>query len=1124
MPSKEDLLKELGALSASDDNAPKEDIAPSEEKEALLRELGGLEQPTQLKPSGNDERIKLLSELGAVPEREDKSFDLKKFASQALLKAGTSMGSLSAPFEQDPNTVQNLTQLPDRITDVYMKWAEGFNPLLRKGRQKFLSKEENQAIQNRLDDVAPITETIGQMSRFAILAGLIPASEKIAQIPRFGIWASRFLNTAEVITASNMVDELAKNSPSFRGFAKEMKNDAPFLAAAGLTPFAGLKYGMTDITLAGHLVGRGAKFTVGGAAAYGTSRLAGHSHEESVLDAIRIGGLLSITGGATRVGGKLPTIKTPYRRLRPGTAGQPQHEPTQKTKLAKKFLEEQRKNAIRDTGSAEKIGKKLAVRVKEANQVIDKTLTVRDAVERTFSVTEPFNRIGAPATGQALKNIYGVQEKWTEKYVKEVVDPITDMNLTEDELMQVYFSAGKPKLNIKDKALKAKITPAVEITRKYLDEFYGELKDAEVLNFSWDEGVKTRLQTEILDLKEAMVKSNTKERMSVLQSQLSTKQDMMEMINKTDLRFTPIPVKLWFQDMMSDDLNYILPKIYNKSFKQRTTLDPEDLARELLKQNIITKAELDPRRVLADYTQRAAQKLSVGRLEQALKKDGLALKEEAASQGEASKLWPKANSTAFPGLKGYRIHPEVDRFMERELIQYGFDRAQVGRVLGWVKGWQFVNPSRLAFNDIHQGFWLGTFRDIGGMKKFIDQTMKEGLTKASKDTTLYRGVKSVQNKDKDYLDATEHGAMSKLYGNSWESFMGDVDRAIEGNSDIKNLMKAAKSLNPVATIDELYHIVHKMAWEGDHMIRMMSYHFLKDQGFSIEEAAELTSRYHGAYDDVPNSTRQLMNKLFFVPTFKVAMTKLQLDMASSTAKTFRKSKRNRRTDLAAMALLAEAAILIARGLMFKKLWGFKEEDIGYKYTKQIQTENGTEELVVTTPTPFQIYRQLAKFKQFGRTNDPLRKLESVIPFTMHPLWSSIYKGFLQNRRDDGEPVRNENDDWPLQVMDFTRYMTARLVRMTALIPGMQDKLKRKKAMKEYIKNTGVLGGIMSTYFYPFVRDSKQQRIARDIQRQSNMYSQTLRKNLETPVSDERLNTRLRNISKKIEKLLEELNK
>ena len=59
--------------------------------------------------------------------------------------------------------------------------------------------------------------------------------------------------------------------------------------------------------------------------------------------------------------------------------------------------------------------------------------------------------------------------------------------------------------------------------------------------------------------------------------------------------------------------------------------------------------------------------------------------------------------------------------------------------------------------------------------------------------------------------------------------------------------KRVRSQYGKGALDAVYKFAHDMAWGGDQVIRMASYNYLKSQGYSPQDAAQLGAMVHGDY-------------------------------------------------------------------------------------------------------------------------------------------------------------------------------------------------------------------------------------------------------------------------------------
>jgi hypothetical protein len=213
-------------------------------------------------------------------------------------------------------------------------------------------------------------------------------------------------------------------------------------------------------------------------------------------------------------------------------------------------------------------------------------------------------------------------------------------------------------------------------------------------------------------------------------------------------------------------------------------------------------------------------------------------------------------------------------------------------------------------------------------------------------------------------------------------------------------------------LEDFYKLSWNLAWKGDEAIRMASYNYLKEKGFSPQEAAQITAHFHGDYARLTPSARRVLNKIFFTPTFKYAMGHVQANMVKSSINVVRdlinRVPVNQRDVLYAKGALALVAGYFAKDFLMKQ-WGFETDSLGLRYVKTVEVDGEEKELVIYWPDPGNTWlRQFHKWTKWGDDPDRVEDFMNKLHWDLHPVWMVAYE-LLKNKKPNNEPIFNPFD-------------------------------------------------------------------------------------------------------------------
>ncbi len=642
-------------------------------------------------------------------------------------------------------------------------------------------------------------------------------------------------------------------------------------------------------------------------------------------------------------------------------------------------------------------------------------------------IEKPFVDIGAKETGFAVKNFYTRRTVEREKG-KIVISKLSNLKLAPKDYTDATYAAAQPDL-LKHYAPEdlARIGPASQMAREYFDSHIKRLQELKVIADPWPKSLIKRLQSENLHYEEAIKTAKNK---PAMQEKIDANNFMADFLKRHDIQYVHLPLRVWLEDLFRESPDKA-PKILSRFFKARKTVDLKALAETLIDEGIIKPEDVDIRNIIASYSNKVGRTYALSEIFQSAMKEGL-----VKSLEDAPTDWVSPPSRLVPEFRGTRVHPAFMTYLEKFLNTVS-PAYRISRVLGYIKIMAFDNPFFLLGYNIEQGFWAGSFRTI----------------KAP--VHIAKAIKSIWKKDDHYWNAFEDGLFSKPYIPPFEDFQKEIDLLKETSLTKRAFRWMKQALYPMP-FDAIYKPLWNIAWNfSDRYPRMATYHYFLAKGMSSRGAAQLGTYFHGDYASVPPGTRKVLNKIFFTPTFKIIMSKLQLSMMKSAGKVIwnaaRLKKSSKRDQMLAAGLLALLALEYARRKMMKH-FGFKEQDFGLRYVKEVDTPQGKRELVVYMPTAGNTWlRYYHRWKAFPEDPEKLEGFIARAKWDLHPLWRVSIMN-LQNRRADGEPIYNPFDDKIDLIEDFFKFNLREIVSVLDRLPDPDADLDKQKQAYDALRH------------------------------------------------------------------------
>jgi len=281
---------------------------------------------------------------------------------------------------------------------------------------------------------------------------------------------------------------------------------------------------------------------------------------------------------------------------------------------------------------------------------------------------------------------------------------------------------------------------------------------------------------------------------------------------------------------------------------------------------------------------------------------------------------------------------------------------------------------------------------------------------------------------------------------------------------------------PHKAIKNIYNASWHIAWKLDETVRMASYRYLMEKGFSPREAAQNAAKFHSDYASVPATTRRTLNHIFFTPTFKITMGKLYAKMISDAVKSvYKLGKVDKTTALYGKGLIATFGILEGWDL-FMRAQGFECDEWGRRYIKRVETDEGEKELVVTWSSPanmFQKYYYRAKAALQPEVEKPLVRFFESNKWEIHPLYRVGYE-IANNDNGIGDKVYSDFDTPTVKAGKSLKHAIGGTIQLLGLLDREES---NKEAQERFKKESGQLLDLATRPFtFKYMRSVEERRV------------------------------------------------
>jgi hypothetical protein len=227
-----------------------------------------------------------------------------------------------------------------------------------------------------------------------------------------------------------------------------------------------------------------------------------------------------------------------------------------------------------------------------------------------------------------------------------------------------------------------------------------------------------------------------------------------------------------------------------------------------------------------------------------------------------------------------------------------------------------------------------------------------------------------------------------------------------------------------------YNAAWNAAWTMDAIIRQGTFNYLTERGMSDKEAAQGAAKIHADYAGVPATTRKVLNKVIFTPTFAISMVKVQTSMINEAIRFAARRDQTKGQKQLALGALTTAATIFGMHLGMLAM-GYEPEKWGRSYVKTYDTPSGPRQVKINLTTP------LTKgMKYFNWLVDygikpiaggaPART--AIVSDFMHtlsfegtPLLRTV-AGVAANKKPNGDKIHLSMDDGPIKALKIAKYI------------------------------------------------------------------------------------------------------
>lgn len=230
---------------------------------------------------------------------------------------------------------------------------------------------------------------------------------------------------------------------------------------------------------------------------------------------------------------------------------------------------------------------------------------------------------------------------------------------------------------------------------------------------------------------------------------------------------------------------------------------------------------------------------------------------------EAPADWVRIHRDMMPAAQGRAYSPPIADAI-KELTWTGDTNVlwrKYDKINFAMKIINFYKATIMAKNDLFQG-WRA-----GGLKFFY---------------RIPRAIKIWLEQGEMYHALRKGGLFNRVFSHdpAAAELIQDILDEVELSQGKKIAKWLKRYLNPLKPIESLNRLNTKTTWNMDEVLRVAAWdaihdgRFAKEFGMTEFELVELTNDFMANYGKVPRATRQILNRFFFTPTYRISMKRM----------------------------------------------------------------------------------------------------------------------------------------------------------------------------------------------------------------------------------------------------------
>lgn len=651
-----------------------------------------------------------------------------------------------------------------------------------------------------------------------------------------------------------------------------------------------------------------------------------------------------------------------------------------------------------------------------------------------LGVEQQFARFGIPETGTAVKLKWSIEDFYINeglhytrkvgKLLKGDKDKMLDAALiaeSKSDIDALMRSRDPAQQNMKE---------AVRLIREYLDNSAQQLQAVGALKQTFQQYLTDQVNAQI----EQALKAEDRQ----------AAQDLMLQLEQiADIEFIHIPLpRAWFTKKLKEKPHQVSKAIKGLVDQKRTTFRLKDL----IDDNILTRDEVTFADIMGSYAQRKGNDMALYEIKRAAVKEGAAVKgrvRDPATDRVRGYLDAPAGAGIFAG---HQVNPALRSWLA-EVVQLKRPSTIRG-IMNAAKMYAFYNPLFLPMYDIIQSSMAGALNPFRPFKSY--RLLSEAYRDIRDFSPDYQMASLAGRDGKPFAPpfhtrAQDFHVASNAYGVPFvgkylgimlQDFSTQVPSPQRAGGKTQKVGKTkAVSILPIRMGQTLYRASWDLAWTLDSWVRQATYRDGIERGMTVEKAAQRAALSHADYASVPQSTRQRLNKIFFTPTFKIAMGKFLIDSLNNAAQVVAGDK-TPYTRVKAGTLMRTLAIMVAFDV-FMRNFDFEREEFGRTYKQPVSTDIGPRDLAVTWSGPHNLFLKYWQrlVNAFGpEVPNPVKRFFQTNSWELHPFWR-VGSEVVNNRGKDGEPIFFVFDRPEVKMLESLRYTALNIFPMYEAVLG-----------------------------------------------------------------------------------------